>query len=149
MSTNNLRNGSKGDEVKGVQEGLRKLGYEVEPDGHFGPKTEEAVKSLQTLFGYTVDGIAGEGTQKLITSQIGYGWNLKLPNAKELAMQAQGKGTPAQAQTSGKAAPAMTPEQQKAAVVAKEAAMGAPASKGAAPASKGAAPASNANVAKK
>jgi peptidoglycan hydrolase-like protein with peptidoglycan-binding domain len=66
MSTN-LKNGSKGDEVKGLQDGLKKLGFDVDVDGHFGPKTEAAVKTLQGFFGYDVDGIAGDGTQKLVT----------------------------------------------------------------------------------
>lgn len=113
MSASNLKNGSKGAEVRTVQDGLRKLGYDVDVDGDFGPKTEAAVKSFQTMFGYTVDGIAGEGTQKLIAAQIGYGWNLKLPNAKELALQAQGKGTPARPVGAG-----AMPEQPKAGVKA-------------------------------
>lgn len=93
MSANNLKSGSKGDEVKSLQDGLIKLGFDVDADGHFGPKTEFAVKTLQAMFGYDTDGIAGEGTQKLVTAQIGHGWNASLPNAKELALQAQGKGT--------------------------------------------------------
>ncbi len=92
MSATNLKSGSKGDEVKSLQNGLIKLGYDVDADGHFGPKTEAAVTMLQGMFGYTTDGIAGEGTQKLVTAQIGHGWNAKLPNAKDLALQAQGKG---------------------------------------------------------
>jgi peptidoglycan hydrolase-like protein with peptidoglycan-binding domain len=92
MSATNLKSGSKGDEVKSLQDGLIKLGFDVDADGHFGPKTETAVKTLQGMFGYDTDGIAGDGTQKLVTAQIGHGWNATLPNAKELAMQAQGKG---------------------------------------------------------
>ncbi len=104
MSASHLRNGSKGPEAKAVQNGLRRLGYDIEADGDFGPKTEEAVKGLQTMFGYDVDGIVGEATQKLINTQIGFGWNRTLPNAKELAQQAQGKGTKPTAPM-GKAAP--------------------------------------------
>jgi putative chitinase len=52
-----LKNGSKGDEVKKLQE---KLGLGA--DGSFGPKTEEAVKSFQLKNGLTPDGIVGEGT---------------------------------------------------------------------------------------
>ena len=107
MSTN-LKNGSKGDEVKGLQDGLKKLGFDVDVDGHFGPNTEAAVKTLQGFFGYDVDGIAGEGTQKLVTAQLGFGWNAQLPNAKELALKAQGKGTPAVAAGAKVATPAMS-----------------------------------------
>jgi len=51
------------------------LGLALEVDGKFGPATEAAVRQLQTAFGYTVDGIAGQGTNKLINQQLGYNWN--------------------------------------------------------------------------
>ncbi len=89
--SNLLRNGSKGDAVKALQEKLVKLGFDVEVDGHFGPMTEKNVRELQRMFGYTVDGLVGEGTEKLVTSQLGYGWSAKAPEAEELALRAQGK----------------------------------------------------------
>jgi len=49
-----LKNGSKGDDVKKLQE---KLG--VEGTGNFGPKTEAAVKSWQKANGLKDDGIVG------------------------------------------------------------------------------------------
>lgn len=52
-----LKVGSKGDEVKKLQEKLR-LGV----DGSFGPGTEKAVKSWQSANGLTADGIVGAGT---------------------------------------------------------------------------------------
>ena len=52
-----LKNGSKGDDVKKLQE---KLG--VEAIGKFGPKTEAAVKAWQKANGLTDDGIVGDGT---------------------------------------------------------------------------------------
>ena len=52
-----LKNGSKGDDVKKLQE---KLG--VEAIGTFGPKTEAAVKAWQKANGLTDDGIVGDGT---------------------------------------------------------------------------------------
>ena len=87
-----LKRGSKGDEVRQLQKRMVQLGYDIEPDGDFGAKTDAAVKELQTMFGYTVDGIVGDGTNKLIDAQIGYGWNSKSPDAKQRAMAAQGKG---------------------------------------------------------
>ncbi|MCB9617402.1 MAG: hypothetical protein H6721_14815 [Sandaracinus sp.] len=45
----------------------------------------------QSLFGYTVDGIVGEGTERLIEQQLGYGWNAGAPDAVERALRAQGK----------------------------------------------------------
>jgi peptidoglycan hydrolase-like protein with peptidoglycan-binding domain len=52
-----LKNGSKGEEVKQLQE---KLGLSV--DGHFGPGTETKVKEWQSANGLTADGIVGPGT---------------------------------------------------------------------------------------
>ena len=52
-----LKNGSKGDDVKKLQE---KLG--VEAIGTFGPKTESAVKAWQKANGLKDDGIVGDGT---------------------------------------------------------------------------------------
>lgn len=52
-----LKNGSKGPEVKKLQE---KLG--VDPTGNFGPKTEAAVKAWQKANGLKDDGIVGDGT---------------------------------------------------------------------------------------
>jgi len=52
-----LKNGSKGDDVKKLQE---KLG--VEAIGTFGPKTEAAVKAWQKANGLKDDGVVGDGT---------------------------------------------------------------------------------------
>jgi putative chitinase len=52
-----LKVGSKGDDVKKLQE---KLGLTA--DGTFGPGTEKAVKEWQTKNGLTADGIVGDGT---------------------------------------------------------------------------------------
>lgn len=52
-----LKNGSKGDDVKKLQE---KLGLSA--DGNFGPGTEAKVKAWQAANGMTADGIVGPGT---------------------------------------------------------------------------------------
>jgi len=52
-----LKVGSKGDDVKKLQE---KLGLAA--DGSFGTGTEKAVKEWQSKNGLTADGIVGEGT---------------------------------------------------------------------------------------
>ena len=49
-----LKVGSKGDDVKKLQE---KLGLTA--DGNFGPGTEKAVKEWQSANGLTADGIVG------------------------------------------------------------------------------------------
>lgn len=92
-----LKNGSRGDDVKDLQQNLAKLGYDVTPDGIFGPNTDAAVRKLQSAFGYTVDGIVGDGTTGLIAAQIGYGWNVRAPDAMEKALRAQGKNAEADA----------------------------------------------------
>lgn len=56
-----LKEGSKGDDVKKLQE---KLG--LNGDGAFGPKTSEAVKSFQLKNGLTPDGIVGPKTWETI-----------------------------------------------------------------------------------
>jgi putative chitinase len=59
-----LKNGSKGDDVKKLQE---KLGLNA--DGSFGLKTEEAVKGFQLKNGLTPDGIVGPQTWEKIMGQ--------------------------------------------------------------------------------
>lgn len=59
-----LKKGSKGDDVKKLQE---KLGLNA--DGDFGLKTEEAIKSFQTKHGLTPDGIVGPNTWERIIGQ--------------------------------------------------------------------------------
>ena len=88
-----LKTGSQGDEVKALQEKLKKVGFEVEPDGIFGAQTKAAVEDLQSAFGYTVDGIAGDGTKGLLDAQIGHGWSVKAPDGLKKALQSQGKTT--------------------------------------------------------
>lgn len=58
-----LKIGAKGNDVKGLQEKLNKLGFDCGVvDGIFGTKTEAAVKAFQKVYGLTVDGIAGPAT---------------------------------------------------------------------------------------
>ncbi len=58
-----LKRGDKGDEVKEVQQALKKLGYAVgKADGSFGKKTQDAVKMFQARNGLTVDGKVGQRT---------------------------------------------------------------------------------------
>jgi peptidoglycan hydrolase-like protein with peptidoglycan-binding domain len=73
--TRTLKTGSEGIDVKYLQRRLVALGLPLDIDGKFGSATEAAVRKLQTAFGYTVDGIVGQGTNKLINQQLGYSWN--------------------------------------------------------------------------
>lgn len=72
-----LKKGSKGSAVVELQQGLQRLGFTIEADGQFGDITHNTVIALQTIFGYDVDGMAGPATQKLVQTQVGYGWNLE------------------------------------------------------------------------
>lgn len=67
-SSNNLRQGSKGDDVKALQNLLNQNGYNLVVDGSFGPKTAAAVKDYQQKNGLTVDGIVGTKTWGALNS---------------------------------------------------------------------------------
>lgn len=71
-----LKQGSRGDEVRSLQEKLKQLGFSIDADGIFGDKTHAAVITLQTVFGYNIDGLAGPATLKLVEQQAGLGWSL-------------------------------------------------------------------------
>lgn len=57
-------------EVMLIQRNLNDLGFPLEIDGRYGPKTTEAVKSFQRVNGLKVDGIAGEATIAIINQRI-------------------------------------------------------------------------------
>lgn len=61
-STVLIRRGDKNDRVRYLQEALDACGYNVSPDGVFGPLTESAVREFQRDSGLYVDGIAGPAT---------------------------------------------------------------------------------------
>ena len=61
----NLRNGCEGEDVRQLQAGLIRLGYDLGrwgADGDFGDATEAAVRAFQRNQGLSVDGIAGPKT---------------------------------------------------------------------------------------
>ena len=65
MAYTTLRNGSKGSDVKKLQNALINAGYDVGTtgaDGIYGSKTAAAVKAYQKANGLSVDGIAGKQT---------------------------------------------------------------------------------------
>lgn len=55
--------GSKGEDVVVLQGRLNALGFVLAVDGHFGAKTEAAVKQLQRQSGLVVDGVVGVKTR--------------------------------------------------------------------------------------
>lgn len=67
-----LRKGSRGDDVKKLQETLNTMGYDCgTADGIFGVKTEIAVRSFQQANGLAADGIAGKNTLALLYNKEG------------------------------------------------------------------------------
>ena len=65
-----LKVGSRGEEVKKLQEILNELGFDCgKADGIFGPKTQNAVKQFQKENGLAVDGIVGPRTQNKLNEK--------------------------------------------------------------------------------
>lgn len=64
-----LRQSSIGPSVTALQRELNAAGYAVSVDGHFGPETEQAVRSYQRSQGLVTDGIAGPKTRALLHGQ--------------------------------------------------------------------------------
>ncbi len=75
MAKSTLLYGSSGNEVRELQETLNKAGYNLEVDGKFGTKTQNAVKSYQQKNGLTVDGIVGVNTWKSLSTLNNKGSN--------------------------------------------------------------------------
>ena len=63
---NELKKGSKGDQVKALQRMLHAMGYNIGSnnpiDGDFGSKTDAAVRAYQKKYGLVVDGVVGKQT---------------------------------------------------------------------------------------
>ena len=72
-SSNLLRVGSRGADVKKLQEDLLKLGYKLPKygaDGSFGAETEAAVRAFQKDAGIAVDGIVGNETRAALAEKL-------------------------------------------------------------------------------
>lgn len=65
-SSGMLRSGSKGKDVRELQQLLVRAGFSVGIDGDFGPATERAVRLFQKNHGLEVDGVAGPATMKVL-----------------------------------------------------------------------------------
>lgn len=65
-----LRRGSRGDDVRALQQRLNELGYNCgKADGIFGRQTYNAVRAFQRQNGLAVDGIVGKNTRSKLFSQ--------------------------------------------------------------------------------
>lgn len=65
-----LSEGDGGRPVRRLQRALALLGYDVEPDGQYGPGTTDAVRQFQADAGLEVDGVAGPGTIAAINQAL-------------------------------------------------------------------------------
>ena len=71
ISTPNLKKGSKGNEVKKLQKDLNfVLGTKLEVDGDFGKNTLVALKTFQTKYKLTVDGVYGSKSEAKMKSLL-------------------------------------------------------------------------------
>lgn len=62
-----LERGSSGPEVLALQQRLSELGYGLlQPDGHYGPATQQAVWAFQKAAGLRRDGVIGPKTQEAL-----------------------------------------------------------------------------------
>ena len=67
LESTTLHNGSRGEEVRVLQQVLINLGFlKGNADGIFGNKTEDAVRKFQGSRNLTVDGLAGKKTRSLL-----------------------------------------------------------------------------------
>lgn len=67
-----LRKGSRGDDVRELQETLNSLGYDCgTADGIFGAKTEAAVEAFQRASGLVADGVVGKNTWAALDAATG------------------------------------------------------------------------------
>ena len=80
LEAGELGKGSKGEEVKNLQQKLIVLGYSLDIDGDFGNNTLNAVKNFQSKYGLKVDGIVGAKTMAKIDDLISD--NKKQPELK-------------------------------------------------------------------
>lgn len=101
MSYTNLSNGSRGEDVRKLQQALVDAGYSVGStgvDGIYGSNTAAAVRSYQQANGLSVDGIAGNETLGKL-----YGSATSTPAAATPSTDTTGATSPAETGTAQKA----------------------------------------------
>ena len=85
-----VREGSKGDDARMVQQRLKDLGYLTgKVDGKFGDESVKALKAFQTKHGLEADGVAGSGTYAVLFSYQALAAN-QLPTAAPTAFVTPG-----------------------------------------------------------
>jgi hypothetical protein len=72
-ATGSLRYGSRGEEVRSLQNKLRSAGFDPgRSDGIFGPRTQRALRGFQRSMGLQNDGIAGRRTNAALNGPDGF-----------------------------------------------------------------------------
>lgn len=66
-----VKRGCVGGAVREAQTGLWRLGYRIDIDGEFGPKTDEIVRCFQAEHGLEADGIVGRLTWRALIEAVG------------------------------------------------------------------------------
>ncbi len=61
-----LQRGDRNKGVESIQQKLAYIGYNIDVDGIYGPKTEQVVKKFQDNNGLAIDGIVGENTRNTL-----------------------------------------------------------------------------------
>ncbi|MEZ5773936.1 MAG: tetratricopeptide repeat protein [Hyphomicrobiaceae bacterium] len=65
-----MRSGSRGDDVRALQDHLKAIGYDVGvSDGAYGPSTSKAVTDLQTAAGIPANGVFGPRTREALAER--------------------------------------------------------------------------------
>ena len=97
LNADTLRNGSRGEAVRELQQALISLGYlSGKADGIFGNKTEKAVRAFQKAKKLTVDGLAGRKTRSLLQDAAA-----SASSSSQTASAQDAAQTPAAASSSG------------------------------------------------
>jgi peptidoglycan hydrolase-like protein with peptidoglycan-binding domain len=83
------------DDVRALQHQLVRWGFDLRPDGRFGPSTDAAVRTFQRRKGLKDDGIVGARTWEALLDPaarpIGSGFNPELSTDAAKAVDAQGQ----------------------------------------------------------
>lgn len=73
QETGTLAEGDSGPPVRRLQRALAELGYDVTPDGAFGPGTTAAVRAFQADAGLPDDGVVGPETARAVNEALAEG----------------------------------------------------------------------------
>lgn len=116
LSSKTLEKGSKGNEVKALQQALIDAGYNVGSsgaDGIYGTNTVNAVKQYQRDNGLTADGIVGKNTIASVNQKISSSSALKRQQEQEAAARAEEQAMAQEEQTKAQEAQARAEEQAR------------------------------------